>query len=87
MAFITHSKYEQKPFNQKMTPYTEEGRKIYVQYRNKHKPLPHNRPSVNTSDDIRLAVYATGKYNFEYFMRGYQNDAYRYVMKWLDEKK
>lgn len=68
MAFITHSKYEQKPFNQKMTPYTKEGRKIYVQYRNKHKPLPHNRPSVNTSDDIRLAVYATGKYNFEYFM-------------------
>lgn len=68
MAFITHSKYEAKPFNQKMTPYTAEGRRIYVQYRNKHKPLPCNRPSVNTSDDIRLAVYSKGIYNFEYFM-------------------
>ena len=37
-AFITHSKYEVKPFNQKMTPYTAEGRRIYVQYRTKHKP-------------------------------------------------
>lgn len=68
MAFITHSKYEAKPFNQKMTPYTAEGRRIYVQYRKKHKPLPCNRPSVNTSDDIRLAVYSKGIYNFEYFM-------------------
>ena len=68
MAFITHSKYELKPFNQKMTPYTAEGRRIYVQYRSKHKPLPHNRPSVNTSDDIRLSVYSKSIYNFEYFM-------------------
>ena len=68
MAFITHVKYESKPFNQKMTPYTSEGRKIYVQYRNKNKPLPQNRQSINTSDDIKLAVYAKGIYNFEYFM-------------------
>lgn len=68
MAFITHSKYEAKPFNQKMTPYTAEGRRIYVQYRNKHKHLPCNRPSVNTSDDIRFAAYSKGIYNFEYFM-------------------
>lgn len=67
-AFITHSKYEMKPFNQKMTPYTAEGRRIYVQYRTKHKPLPCSRPSVNTSNDIRFSVYAKGKYNFEYFM-------------------
>ena len=68
MAFITHIQYEQKPFNQKMTPYTTEGRMLYVNYRNKHKPLPQNRPSINTPLEIELSVYAKGKYNFEYFM-------------------
>lgn len=68
MAFITHVRYEVKPFNQKMTPYTPEGRKIYVNYRNKNKPLPKDRPSINTSDDLRMAVYAENKMNFEYFM-------------------
>lgn len=68
MAFITHVRYEAKPFNQKMTPYTPEGRKIYVNYRNKNKPLPKDRPSINTSDDLRMAVYAENKMNFEYFM-------------------
>lgn len=68
MAFITHVRYEVKPFNQKMTPYTSEGRKIYVSYRNKNKPLPKDRPSINTSDDLRMAVYAENKMNFEYFM-------------------
>lgn len=68
MAFITHVRYEAKPFNQKMTPYTPEGRIIYVNYRNKNKPLPKDRPSINTSDDLRMAVYAENKMNFEYFM-------------------
>ncbi|HGK3692948.1 TPA: group II intron reverse transcriptase/maturase [Streptococcus pneumoniae] len=68
MAFITHVRYEAKPFNQKMTPYTPEGRKIYVNYRNKNKPLPKDRPSINTSDDLRMAVYTENKMNFEYFM-------------------
>lgn len=68
MAFITHVRYEVKPFNQKMTPYTPEGRKIYVNYRNKNKPLPKDRLSINTSDDLRMAVYAENKMNFEYFM-------------------
>lgn len=68
LAFITHIQYEQKPFNQKMTPYTAEGRKLYVNYRNKHKPLPQNRPSINTPLEIELSVYSKGKYNFEYFM-------------------
>ena len=70
-AFITHSNYETKPFNQKMTPYTAEGRKLYQSYREKHKPLPLDRPSVNTPEDIRMAVACKGghrKYNFEYFM-------------------
>ena len=70
-AFITHSNYEKKPFNQKMTPYTEEGRKLYVSYRNKNKPLPLDRPSVNTPEDLSMAIACKGnhrKYNFEYFM-------------------
>lgn len=67
-AFITHSKHESKPFDQKMTPYTADGRRRYINYRSKHKPLPYNRPSINTPEDIMLSVYADGKYNFEYFM-------------------
>lgn len=71
MAFITHSKHESKPFDQKMTPYTAEGRRRYVHYRSKHKPLPYDRPSINTPNDILLSHYAQGKgwkANFEYFM-------------------
>ena len=62
------SKYESKPFDQRMTPYTEEGRRIYSYYRNKSKPLPCDRPSVNTARDIQLSVYAKTVFNFEYFM-------------------
>ena len=68
MAFITHSKYESKPFDQRMTPYTEEGRRIYSYYRDKTKPLPCDRPSINTAKDIQLSVYAKTVFNFEYFM-------------------
>jgi len=68
MAFITHVQYEKKPFNQKMTPYTAEGRRIYENYRNKNKPLPHNRPSINTAKDLALSRYSKTKANFEYFM-------------------
>ena len=68
MAFITHSKYETRPFDQRMTPYTEEGRRIFSYYRSKSKPLPCDRPSVNTARDIQLSVYAKTVFNFEYFM-------------------
>ena len=71
MAFITHSQHEAKCFDQQMTPYTENGRKRYVNYRTKHKPLPCDRPSINTPADIAMAKYAKGKawkFNFEYFM-------------------
>ena len=43
----------------------------YVNYRNKHKLLPCDRPPINTPEDIALACYADGKgwkANFEYFM-------------------
>ncbi len=67
-AFITHSHYESKPFDQKMTPYTAEGRRRYVSYRTKHKPLPCDRPSVNSPSDIAISAYAKGRMNFEYYM-------------------
>ena len=66
-AFITHSKHEKYPFHQKITPYTDEGRKLYVKKRAKEKPLPLNRPSVNSHNDIMMSAYAE-YYNFEYFM-------------------
>lgn len=70
-AFITHSAHESKPFDQKMTPYTPDGRRRYVRYRENHKPLPCDRPSINTPEEIALSVYAKGnqaKMNFEYYM-------------------
>ena len=67
-AFITHSHYEPKPFDQKMTPYTVEGRRRYVNYRAKHKSLPCDRPSVNSPSDIAISAYAKGRMNFEYYM-------------------
>lgn len=34
-----------------------------------------------------LSDYLKDRNNFEYFMRGYKDDAYRHIMEWLDEKK
>lgn len=34
-----------------------------------------------------LSDYLKDRSNLEYLMRGYKNDAYRYVMEWLDKKK
>ena len=67
-AFITHSQHEKLPMNQKMTPYTAEGRQLYVRQRRSRKPLPMNRPSVNTREDLRMCAYGKSFYNFEYFM-------------------
>ena len=36
------------------SPYTEDGRRRYVNYRTKHKPLPCDRPSINTPEDLSL---------------------------------
>ena len=70
-AFITHSKYERKPFDQRMTPYTDEGRRIYQAYRKHNKPPPRERPAINTPEDMYIACFSKGskrKYNFEYYM-------------------
>lgn len=66
VALITHSKHEKMPFNQKVTPYTHEGRKLFEKYR--EKVLPLNRPSINSPKDIQMGIYEKGKLNFEYFM-------------------
>lgn len=68
LAFLTHVKYEAKPFCQKMTPFTSEGRLIYKNYRNKTKPLPRERPALYTPNELKLAQYNKGIRNFEYFM-------------------
>ena len=65
---ITHSQHEKYPLNQKTTPFTAEGRNIYIRQRRNQEPLPMHRPSVNTDDDFRMSVYAKSIYNFEYFM-------------------
>ena len=67
-SFITHSQYEKYPLNQKITPFTAEGRKLYVSRRKNQKPLPMNRPSVNTAKDLEMSAYTDSIYNFEYFM-------------------
>lgn len=34
-----------------------------------------------------LSDYLKNRDNLEYFMRRYKDDAYRHIMKWLDEKE
>ena len=70
-AFITHSQHEPRAFDQKITPYSDEGRKRFLQQCKNRKSLPCDRPSVNSPEDIALSIYARGKKwkkNFEYFM-------------------
>ena len=70
-AFITHSRYETKPFDQKTTPYTEDGRRRYLQQCKKNKRLPCNRPSINNPMTLAFTPYIKGKFwkqNFEYYM-------------------
>lgn len=67
-AFLTHVQYEKKPFNQKMTPYTAEGRLLYQKYRSGKKPLPRDRPALYTPQQLMLSAYRDSKFNFEYYM-------------------
>ncbi|MFU0783733.1 MAG: Group II intron reverse transcriptase/maturase [Thermoanaerobacterium thermosaccharolyticum] len=65
-AFITHSQWIKYPFNQRMTPYTEEGRQLYLKQLDKKK-LPLDRPPLYDIDT--LVHHKNDKlYNFEYFM-------------------
>jgi RNA-directed DNA polymerase len=66
-AFLTHSQWEQYCFNQKTTPYTEEGRKLYLQKYKMKKKLPMDRPPLY---DVEVLVHLKDEMlnNFEYFM-------------------
>lgn len=66
-AFVTHCQWEKKSYNQKMTPYTEEGRQLYLARTRKGKNLPLARPTLY---DVELLEYSPEdeRYNFEYFM-------------------
>ena len=67
-ACLTHSQHEKYPLNQKITPYTAEGRSLYLRQCKRNKRLPLDRPSVNTDTDLRMSAYSNSIYNFEYFM-------------------
>lgn len=66
-AFITHSRWEKYPFNQKMTPYTAIGRELYEK-QNTRKRQPLNRPPLYSQADLQNAKCKDSIYNFEYYM-------------------
>lgn len=66
-AGITHSKWEKYPFNQKITPYTDEGISLYLKQFEKKK-LPLDRPPLYDVDTLIGATTEKNKYNFEYLM-------------------
>jgi len=62
-------------FNQKMTPYTEEGRKLYEREKKKRRSLDRPPLYIKNIDILRLAKAnlksrnkKINKYNFEYYM-------------------
>lgn len=65
-AFLTHSQWLKYPFNQSITPYTENGRKLHL--RTSHcKSQPLSRPPLY---DIKTLQYSkeNALNNFEYYM-------------------
>jgi RNA-directed DNA polymerase len=63
-AFITHSQWIRRPYNQKTTPYTEEGRELYLRQTNKKLPL--NRPLLYDIEELNQCK--EDKVNFEFYM-------------------
>lgn len=63
-AFITHSQWIKYPYNQRISPYTEEGRQLYLQ-QNKQKRQPLARPTLT---DVKTVNQSSKIYNFEYMM-------------------
>ena len=65
-AFLTHSQWETYCFNQKITPYTKEGRKLYLEKYKYKKKLPLDRPPLY---DIDTLIHSQEELNnFEYYM-------------------
>jgi len=65
-AFITHSQWLKCPYNQKMTPYTAEGRDMNLKQNNRIRPHPLSRPSLNDTPFMGARTEACE--NFEYYM-------------------
>ena len=65
-AYITGSQRINRPFCQKLSPFTSEGRRLHLEKTNKYAPL--SRPALY--DDSNLLKYAVldSLYNLEYFM-------------------
>lgn len=66
-AGITHSKWEKYPFNQKITPYTDEGLSIYLR-RNPSMVLHLDRLPIYDIPTLIGSTVTSGRFNFEYFM-------------------
>jgi uncharacterized protein with PIN domain len=66
-AFLTHSQWEKYSFNQNATPFTEQGRELYLQQSKQKKRFPLDRPTLY---DIQALNESMEKemYNFEYYM-------------------
>ena len=66
-AYITHSQWDKYNYNQKMTPYSEEGRKLYIIEKNGTKQSPLARPPIY--EDVELfKCDEKSLNNFEYYM-------------------
>jgi hypothetical protein len=65
-AFITGSQWEKTCFNQDITPYTEDGRRLYLAQSKGKKRLPLSRPEFEEVANIRPMDSSTA--NFEYYM-------------------
>jgi RNA-directed DNA polymerase len=66
-AFLTHSQWEKYSFNQNVTPYSEQGRELYLLQSKQKKAYPLDRPALY---DIQTLNGSTENvpHNFEYYM-------------------
>lgn len=65
-AYLTHSQWEKRVFNQRMTPYTEEGRRLYQKQNNKNR-IALDRPAIFDIGQV-YQNKDKGIYNLEYYM-------------------
>ena len=66
-AFITHSKWEKFQFNQSMTPYTRQGRELYLKQCTAKKYLPLDRPPLYDAEILKYSINSQLN-NFEFYM-------------------
>lgn len=64
-AYLTHSQREKFIFDQKLTPYSDKGRKLKQRYSNKR--IPMDRPPLYESETLNNCIEIK-EFNFEYYM-------------------